>query len=233
MKQTVLLFDMERFKQNMNRELKRAYPDRRKLENQCFCCIGFVKDAPDLLNLPVWIMVINIVAMHMLKSNLPLCMYWLNLSFIYQFPALNINQFFILALSKRQSVPNLVSLFDRQKSAIAEEDPYSIPGNNSSSSGSRSSGHYVSAGIAGTNNNKSSSQHQSGSNDPKPPKLPPRDFERKNKSKLSSAVTGKKSKNNSSKNNSEQENNYPMLANNSRSYGKRIVLLLLMDNYNW
>lgn len=76
MKQTVLLFDMERFKQNMNRELKRAYPDRRKLENQCFCCIGFVKDAPDLLNLPVWIMVINIVAMHMLKSNLPLCTYF-------------------------------------------------------------------------------------------------------------------------------------------------------------
>ena len=67
----VRLFDMKRFQQNMNRELRRAYPDRRKLENQCICCISFVKDAPDLLDLPVWIMVINIVAMDMLKSKLP------------------------------------------------------------------------------------------------------------------------------------------------------------------
>ncbi|KPM08115.1 hypothetical protein QR98_0066290 [Sarcoptes scabiei] len=113
---------MKRFQQNMNRELRRAYPDRRKLENQCICCVGFVKDSNDLLDLPVWIMIINIVAMDMLKSKMP------------------------LTISKRQSVPNLVSLFDRQKSTIAEEDPYSIPGNNSSSSGSRSSGHYVSTG---------------------------------------------------------------------------------------
>lgn len=67
----VRLFDMKRFQQNMNRELRRAYPDRRKLENQCICCISFVKDAPDLLDLPVWIMIINIVAMDMLKSKLP------------------------------------------------------------------------------------------------------------------------------------------------------------------
>src|SRR5699024_5791007 len=32
------LFDMKKFQQNMNRELRRAYPDRRKLENQCICC---------------------------------------------------------------------------------------------------------------------------------------------------------------------------------------------------
>ena len=29
------LFDMRKFQQNVNRELKRAYPDRRKLEAQC------------------------------------------------------------------------------------------------------------------------------------------------------------------------------------------------------
>ena len=67
----VRLFDMKKFQQNMNRELRRAYPDRRKLENQCICCISFVKDASDMLDLPVWVMVINIVAMDMLKSKMP------------------------------------------------------------------------------------------------------------------------------------------------------------------
>lgn len=67
----VRLFDMKKFQSNMNRELRRAYPDRRKLENQCICCISFVKDATDMLDLPVWVMVINIVAMDMLKSKLP------------------------------------------------------------------------------------------------------------------------------------------------------------------
>ena len=67
----VRLFDMKKFQSNMNRELRRAYPDRRKLENQCICGISLVKDAPDLLDLPIWVMVINIVAMDMLKSKLP------------------------------------------------------------------------------------------------------------------------------------------------------------------
>lgn len=67
----VRLFDMKKFQANMSRELRRAYPDRRKLENQCICCIALVKDAADLLDLPVWVMVINIVAMDMLKSKMP------------------------------------------------------------------------------------------------------------------------------------------------------------------
>lgn len=72
----VKLFDMKKFQSNMNRELRRAYPDRRKLENQCVCCVAFVKDSSDLLDLPVWIMIINIVAMDMLKSKLPPSKYW-------------------------------------------------------------------------------------------------------------------------------------------------------------
>lgn len=182
----VRLFDMKKFQANMNRELRRAYPDRRKLENQCICCISFVKDASDLLDLPVWVMVINIVAMDMLKSKLP------------------------PTVSKRQSVPNLVSMFDRQKSTISEEDPYSIPGNNSSSSGSRSSGHYVSTGPLASSNGKS--PPAAAQSDQKPPKLPPRDFERKqNKSKQ----TSKKSKN--PPKDVEEENNYG-LGNNARHF---------------
>nr|XP_046914482.1 uncharacterized protein LOC124495198 [Dermatophagoides farinae] len=198
----VRLFDMKRFQQNMNRELRRAYPDRRKLENQCICCISFVKDAPDLLDLPVWIMIINIVAMDMLKSKLP------------------------PAISKRQSVPNLVTLFDRQKAAIQEEDPYTLPGNNSSSSGgSRSSGHYVSTGPMSppppptSNGSTNNSKNKSSSDDPKPPKLPPRDFERKNKSRLLSSSKKFSSKNQLPKD-TEDENQYSImpLNNNPRTF---------------
>lgn len=65
------LFDMKKFQQNVSRELKRAYPDRRKLECQCICSIAFVKNEIDVLDSPCWIMLINIVAMDMLKSKIP------------------------------------------------------------------------------------------------------------------------------------------------------------------
>ncbi|CAB4067807.1 unnamed protein product [Lepeophtheirus salmonis] len=37
----VKLFDMKKFQQNLNKELKRSYPDRRKLECQCISSIAF------------------------------------------------------------------------------------------------------------------------------------------------------------------------------------------------
>lgn len=67
----VKLFDMKKFETNISRELRSAYPDRKKLENQCISCVAFVKDAANILDLPVWIMVINIVALDMLKSKFP------------------------------------------------------------------------------------------------------------------------------------------------------------------
>lgn len=66
-----LLFDMKKFQQNVSRELKRAYPDRRKLEMQCITAIAFAKNDMELLNCPCWVMIINIVAMDMLKSKMP------------------------------------------------------------------------------------------------------------------------------------------------------------------
>lgn len=65
------LFDMKKFQQNVSRELRRAYPDRRRLECQCLSAIGFVKNEPDLLDSPIWVLIINVVAMDMLKSKLP------------------------------------------------------------------------------------------------------------------------------------------------------------------
>lgn len=65
------LFDMKKFQSNVNKELRRAYPDRRRLECQCLSAIAFVKVEPDILECPIWILIINIVALDMLKSKLP------------------------------------------------------------------------------------------------------------------------------------------------------------------
>ncbi|XP_021185619.3 uncharacterized protein LOC110372922 isoform X1 [Helicoverpa armigera] len=65
------LFDMKKFQSNVNRELRRSYPDRRRLETQCLSAIAFVKSDNDLLDCPIWVLIINVVAMDMLKSKLP------------------------------------------------------------------------------------------------------------------------------------------------------------------
>lgn len=65
------IFDMKKFQSNVNRELSRAYPDRRRLETQCMSVLSFVKAENDVLDCPIWILIINVVAMDMLKSKLP------------------------------------------------------------------------------------------------------------------------------------------------------------------
>lgn len=62
---------MKKFQSNVNRELRRAYPDRRRLECQCLSTIAFVKSEQELLECPIWVLIINVVAMDMLKSKLP------------------------------------------------------------------------------------------------------------------------------------------------------------------
>jgi len=65
------VFDMRKFQQNVNRELRRASPDRMRLESQCVTAISFVKNEPELLDSPIWVIIINIVALEMLKAKLP------------------------------------------------------------------------------------------------------------------------------------------------------------------
>lgn len=69
------LFDVKRFQSNINRELKQAYPDRRRLELQCLSAISFVRTESDVLDCPIWVLVINVVAMDMLKTKMPLSEY--------------------------------------------------------------------------------------------------------------------------------------------------------------
>lgn len=62
---------MKKFQSNVNRELRRAYPDRRRLETQCLSALAFVKSENDILECPIWVLIVNVVAMDMLKSKLP------------------------------------------------------------------------------------------------------------------------------------------------------------------
>ena len=55
--------------------MKRAYPDRKKLECQCISTVAFSKNEPELLDSPIWVMLINVVALEMLKAKMPLGMY--------------------------------------------------------------------------------------------------------------------------------------------------------------
>ncbi|KAH8300223.1 hypothetical protein KR044_011849 [Drosophila immigrans] len=110
----VKLFDMKKFQSNVNRELRRAYPDRRRLETQCLSAVAFVKSENDILECPIWVLIVNVVAMDMLKSKLP----------PVQRP--------------------IVDIKNRPRIPIPDEDPYSVAGNGSNGSSGSSgfgSGH--------------------------------------------------------------------------------------------
>lgn len=108
------LFDMKKFAHNIERELRNSYPDRRKLENQCISIISFAEDATDILDLPCYVMIINIVAIDMLKSRIPMGG----------------------GGSRRVTLSRFASVFDEK----GEENPYS-PKTESSSSSSGSRGY--------------------------------------------------------------------------------------------
>jgi len=136
------VFDMKKFQQNLSRELKRSNPDRLKLESQCISAIAFgadelatdadledgdssanglIRDRDDPLRCPLWIIVINIVAMEMLRSKLP--------------PG--------MSRYRAQSAPGPLSLMNAAhppqlrpfgSNGSSDEDPYSVAGSGSSGS---------------------------------------------------------------------------------------------------
>ncbi|KAJ8684432.1 hypothetical protein QAD02_020224 [Eretmocerus hayati] len=99
------LFDMNKFQTNLSRETRRAYPDRRRLETQCLSAIVFVRLEQDILQCPVWVLIVNVVGLDMLKSKLP--------------P--------VLALQRPVDIKN------RPRIPIPDEDPYSVAGASTSS----------------------------------------------------------------------------------------------------
>lgn len=61
---------MRKFTTNINREFARPYPESTRLERQCLSAISVVKSNNNLINSPLWILVINVVAIDMLKNRL-------------------------------------------------------------------------------------------------------------------------------------------------------------------
>lgn len=188
---SVKLFDMKKFQAGIARELLSAYPDRRKLENQCICAIAFVKDAPELLDLCSWVMLINIVALDLLKSR---------------FPAMLQNRVDQDTLASgigshyHRSQPKFVSIFDHNSDqsssretglhrSISDEDPYSIPlpslpvAIRERSSADHHHQQHTSNNNNNNNNVVKSGKGKTSSSDPKPPELPPRDFAKIKKGK--------------------------------------------------
>ncbi|KAL7039258.1 hypothetical protein ACKWTF_009847 [Chironomus riparius] len=153
MDKVVKIFDMKKFQSNVHRELSRSYPDRRRLETQCLSVLTFVKSETDLLECPIWVLIVNVVAMDMLKSKLPLV-----------------------------QRPSMVDIKNRPRIPIPDEDPYSVAGNGGGSSGSSGFGASGSSGeigrdrVAATREQLMIQAQQFGNKrSEKPPKLPPRD----------------------------------------------------------
>jgi len=101
------LFDMKKFQQNVNRELKRQYPDRRKLESQCISLVSFGTSSSDILDCPIWVLLVNVVAMEMLRTKIP---------------------------PSRVPIPQMLDNRRMQGCGSSDEDPYSIAGSGSSGS---------------------------------------------------------------------------------------------------
>ena len=67
-----VIFDLCKFKSNIFKELNNGQADRTRLENQCICTVVFIRESTTndsgLYN-PVWLLLINIVALDFLRSK--------------------------------------------------------------------------------------------------------------------------------------------------------------------
>lgn len=71
MKKSIVLFDMKQYHNDLLREINSPMPNFRSLEKKCFSFVSFANIADDLLNIPVWCIIINLVALEMLVKLLP------------------------------------------------------------------------------------------------------------------------------------------------------------------
>lgn len=71
------IFDMRKFVMRLNESMMNSSVGVENLENSCFCAIAFCcKPSQEIIDTPVWIIIINIIAMEMLHRNLQLSEWW-------------------------------------------------------------------------------------------------------------------------------------------------------------
>ena len=63
--------------QEQNKEqdklLELTIPNFRKLESQCISLVSFGTSSSDILDCPIWVLMVNVVAMEMLRTKIPPC----------------------------------------------------------------------------------------------------------------------------------------------------------------
>ena len=63
--------------QEQNKEqdtlLELTIPCFRKLESQCISLVSFGTSSSDILDCPIWVLMVNVVAMEMLRTKIPPC----------------------------------------------------------------------------------------------------------------------------------------------------------------
>ena len=62
----VKVFDMQRFERNLQMEMAKKRPDIKRLTDQCILPIAFGKNTFNLINSPLWVMSINVIALRMI-----------------------------------------------------------------------------------------------------------------------------------------------------------------------
>jgi len=167
---SVKLFDMKKFQASVARELRSVYPDRKKLESQCICAIAFVRDSDDLLNFCSWVLLINVVALDLLKSRIPAILE--DRESLPRIPFRSPK--FVSVFNPPGGSENTPSSRDSRHRIIADEDPYSVPSLPTTA---------ASRDIHPQYERKTRDSCIPDSTDPKPPELPPRDFAKIKKGK--------------------------------------------------
>lgn len=61
------MFDIDRFANNLRKELEKPIPNRRLLARQCILPICFGKNTYNLLNSPCWLLLVSIVGLRMIE----------------------------------------------------------------------------------------------------------------------------------------------------------------------
>lgn len=163
--------------------MSRSYPDRRRLETQCMSALAFVKSENDIIDCPIWVLIINVVAMDMLKSKLPPG----ESAWIY-FATKFYCAKYLMHIAKWISISNLLTAIDlwicilvhrpfdirnRPRIPVPDEDPYAIAATDLESSGSSGFGNGIYGHIA--REQMLMQSHYPQLRRDKPPKLPPRD----------------------------------------------------------
>ncbi|XP_015785448.1 uncharacterized protein LOC107362826 isoform X2 [Tetranychus urticae] len=139
MDRAMTLFQMKKLISTIGSEIRSTYPNQRRLENQCITCISVDIESDNLLETPCWMMVINIVAMEVIKYKLPCIM------------------------MKYQKIPDFVAIFDNQQKQIQQQKSVN---NNKTSSNDKSNQHLRNSVSSNSSTNSSTNNSSCSSFNP-------------------------------------------------------------------